>query len=112
MPLHEFGFRLEFTTSEDVGAAYLDNPRTTESHRFHLQTLSEMSTLNPSEIGAQAQCTPVERLVVNTAQSQPVRNLIRATMRVPFDVGSLQSQEFIFQTKIKAADGATILVRV
>ena len=60
----------------------------------------------------QAERTTVKRLVVHHAQRQSVWNLIRATMRVPFDVGSLQSQEFIFQTKIKAAHGATVLVRV
>lgn len=38
----------------------------------------------------------VKCLVVNTAQRQPVRDLIRAARRVPFDVGCLQSEKFIF----------------
>ena len=37
----------------------------------------------------QAECTPVKRFVMDTAQRQPVRNLTRATSRVPFDMGGL-----------------------
>ena len=58
----------------------------------------------------QADRAAIKCLMMNTAQRQSVRNLIRATRRVPFDVGCLQSEKFIFQAKIKPTNGATALV--
>ena len=61
-------------------------------------------------VGLEAERAPIERLVVDYAQRKSVWNDVRAAGRVPLDVRRLQSEEFVLDADVEAADGATALV--
>ena len=66
--------------------------------------------LEPLVAGFQSERASIERLVVDHAQRQSVLHDVRTASRVPLDVCSLESKEFLLYADVEAADGATALI--
>ena len=60
--------------------------------------------------GRETECSAVEGLVVEPAQRQPIRYFIGAAVRMPFDVGSFDTDPYIPELHVEVADSTTVLV--
>ena len=61
-------------------------------------------------LGFETDDSPVERLVVEGAEGEAVGDLVGATMRVPHDVGGIETERRVGKPQVEVADGAPALV--